>query len=29
MELILSHSDVRLPDNAHAMLMVEIDGDSE
>ncbi len=28
-ELIRAHSDVSLPDNAHAMLMVEIDGDSQ
>ncbi len=28
-ELIRTHSDVILPDNAHAMLMIEIDGDSE
>ncbi len=29
MELIRTHSDVCLPDSAHAMLMIEIDGDSE
>ena len=28
-ELIQTHSDISLPDNAHAMLMIEIDGDSE
>jgi D-lactate dehydrogenase len=28
-ELIRAHSDVHVPDNAQAMLMIEIDGDSE
>ena len=27
--LIQTHSDVSLPDNAHAMLMIEVDGDAE
>tara|TARA_R110002049_G_scaffold182041_2_gene349676 strand:- start:94358 stop:95755 length:1398 start_codon:yes stop_codon:yes gene_type:complete len=29
MELIRNHSDVSLPAGAHAMLMIEVDGDSE